>query len=111
MTNEYDVEIARIGAALRMIEMCNNQVSEAEPDSILSNAVSYLKRQFVERIVPSSLQNQQDAYGDVVAGSTRCQKLRPARGSVKVKDAIRCVREVDHEGECEFDASLFKPER
>ena len=93
-----DLEIARIGAALAVLGQRSELAGEPpqQSESLKAAAEDFLKRQFAPP-EPAPTVSRAPKQPD-----TRCTKIIPGRGSLKREDAIRCSREMGHEGPCDF---------
>ncbi len=97
MTNEHDVEIARIGAALTIAVTGR---TNATPGDLSDAAIDFLKEQFA--INTEQKDTEHKAHYLAGAPDGRCRRIIPRRGSTKLSDGIRCSKSEGHEGVCEF---------
>lgn len=111
MTNEHDVTIARIGAALQILSakavvLSDTDVEFSTVKELELHALNFLKQQFAppEPIVEQPHGNLYvaDKSGSAVL---RCSRVVPGR-SLKREDAIRCSKGAGHKGECDFKGGL-----
>jgi hypothetical protein len=89
-----DLEIARIGAALQIV----NDNERLSTDPMVIAAEDFLKRQFAP---PEPKMTSQEFVRRNLVPDTRCTKIRPGR-TTKLEDALRCSRQAGHEGPCDF---------
>ena len=89
MSDESDVTVARIGAALTCLQLFTQ-------GDLREDAEDFLKRQFAPP-EPAPTVSRAPKQPD-----TLCTKIVPGRGSLKREDAIRCGREMGHAGPCNF---------
>lgn len=101
MSNEHDVGINLIAAAMRVLE------GEGFVAILRDDAVGFLKREFA-RNLPTVITDAAevghvtlDVHGAVCP---RCPKVRPGRSS-RLLDAARCHRPEGHAGPCDFNAA------
>ncbi len=100
MTNEHDVEIARIGAALTVASALTPTGGQAFCPSLQVEAEAFLKRQFAVNTEQKDTEHK--AHYLAGAPDGQCRRIIPRRGSTKLSDGIRCSKSEGHEGVCEF---------